>query len=86
MKGDGKRLRKAVKHCLPEDPSLKASSPLGSPMMTAQPWLTCSECPDDPILAFFWWGTPDQRGDDGQSHGGCFTGPLNHLIQIEVAF
>ena len=86
--GDGKSLRRAVRHCLPEDPSLKTSSRVSSPMMTTQSWLTCSECPDYPVLAFFLVGhtRPDQWGENSQSQGGRGIGPLNHLNQNEDAF
>ena len=52
VRGDGESVRRAGRHCLPEDPSLKASSCVSSPMMTTQSWLTCPECPDYSVLAF----------------------------------
>ena len=88
VRGDGESMRRAGRHCLPEDPSLKTSSCVSSPMMTTQSWLTCPECPDYPVLAFFLAGhtRSDQWGDDSQSQGRRGIGLLNHLNQNEDAF
>lgn len=85
--GDGKRSRRAVGHCLTEDPSLKASSDLRSPgrsLSHGLPVLTVQTT----LFGLLSGGAPslDQHGDGSGSHGRPFTRLLNHSIRVEVAF